>query len=75
MRTYRKYLFSIIDPATNSYDYDNDATTTDDLNQVWKWLESGVEQVACLDACSLEYLGYMDNEDLQNHYELDILEV
>lgn len=74
MRTYRKYLYSIIDTETNSYDYDNGLTTTDDLDQVWWWLEHGVEQVACLDACSLEYLGYMDIEDLMNHKELDIIE-
>lgn len=74
MRTYRKYLYSIIDTETNSYDYDNELTTTDDLDQVWCWLENGVEKVACLDACSLEYLGYMDIEDLMNHKELDIIE-
>ena len=71
MRTYRKYLYSIIDTETNSYDYDNELTTTDDLEQVWHWIKNGVQQVACLDACSLEYLGYMDIEDYMNHIELD----
>lgn len=71
MRTYRKYLYSIIDDETNSYDYDNELTTTDDLEAVWGWIKNGVKQVACLDAASLEYLGYMDIEDYMNHIELD----
>ena len=71
MRTYRKYLYSIIDDETNSYDYDNELTTTDDLEQVWSWIKNGVKQVACLDAASLDYLGYMDIEDYMNHIELD----
>lgn len=51
----------------NSYDYEDDATTTTDLEVVWKWLKAGVEQVAILDAFDLSYHGYMDSEDLIAH--------
>lgn len=51
----------------NSYDYEDDSTTTTDLEVVWKWLKAGVEQVAILDAFDLSYEGYMDSEDLIIH--------
>lgn len=61
---FAKIYTMIID---NSYDYEDDATTTTDLEVVWKWLKAGVEQIAILDAFDLSYEGYMDSEDLIIH--------
>ena len=58
------YIYSQID-ADNTYDYDDDATTTDDKYIALAWIEDGkCEQVAVLDALSLEYLGYLDMDDV-----------
>lgn len=60
------YIYSQID-ADNTYDYDNDATTTDDKYIALAWIEEGkCEQVAVLDALSLEYLGYLDADDVND---------
>lgn len=60
------YIYSQID-ADNTYDYDNDATTTDDKYIALAWIEDGkCEQVAVLDALSLAYLGYLDADDVNN---------
>ena len=60
------FLYSQID-ANNTYDYDNDATTTDDKYIALAWIEDGkCEQVAVLDALSLEYLGYLDADDIND---------
>lgn len=67
----RRYLFCMIDTETNSYDYDDPASTTDDIEEVYSWIDNGCEQVAILDACSFEYLGYLDNEDLYHHLNYD----
>lgn len=64
-------IYSMIDPATNSYDYDNPASTTDDVETAYNWIANGCEQVAILDACDLSYLGYMDSEDLYRHLNYD----
>lgn len=61
---FAKIYTMIID---NAYDYEDDATTTTDLEVVWKWLIAGVERVAILDAFDLSYEGYMDCEDLIAH--------
>lgn len=60
------YIYSQID-VDNTYDYDNDATTTDDKYIALAWIEEGkCEQVAVLDALSLEYLGYLDADDVND---------
>lgn len=60
------YIYSQID-ADNTYDYDNDTTTTDDKYIALAWIEEGkCEQVAVLDALSLEYLGYLDADDVND---------
>ena len=60
------YIYSQID-ADNTYDYDDDATTTDDKYIALAWIEDGkCEQVAVLDALSLEYLGYLDADDVND---------
>lgn len=60
------YIYSQID-ADNTYDYDNDDTTTDDKYIALAWIEDGkCEQVAVLDALSLEYLGYLDADDVND---------
>ena len=60
------HIYSQID-ADNTYDYDNDATTTDDKYIALAWIEDGkCEQVAVLDALSLAYLGYLDADDVNN---------
>lgn len=60
------YIYSQID-ADNTYDYDNDATTTDDKYIALAWIEDGkCKQVAVLDALSLEYLGYLDADDVND---------
>lgn len=51
----------------NTYDYDDEGTTTDDIETAYNWLRAGCEEIAILDGLSLEYLGYMDYEDLYNH--------
>lgn len=62
-------IYSMI--INNTYDYDNEGTTTDDIEVVYDWLRAGCEQVAILDGCSLAYLGYMDYGDLYKQgYEL-----
>lgn len=67
----RKFIYCMIDIETNSYDYDNPAECTDDIEQAYSWIENGCEQVAILDACDLSYLGYMDIEDLYRHRNYD----
>ena len=58
------YIYSQID-ADNTYNYDDDATTTDDKYIALAWIEDGkCEQVAVLDALSFEYLGYLDADDV-----------
>lgn len=60
------YIYSQID-ADNTYDYDNDVTTTDDKYIALAWIEEGkCEQVAVLDALSLAYLGYLDADDVND---------
>lgn len=60
------YIYSQID-ADNTYDYDNDATTTDDKYIALAWIENGkCEQVAVLDALSFAYLGYLDADDVND---------
>lgn len=60
------YIYSQID-VDNTYDYDNDATTTDDKYIALAWIEDGkCKQVAVLDALSLEYLGYLDADDVND---------
>jgi hypothetical protein len=60
------YIYSQID-ADNTYDYDNDTTTTDDKYIALAWIEEGkCEQVAILDALSFEYLGYLDIDDVND---------
>ena len=60
------HIYSQID-ADNTYDYDNDATTTDDKYIALAWIEDGkCEQVAVLDALSLAYLGYLDADDIND---------
>ena len=60
------YIYSQID-VDNTYDYDNDATTTDDKYIALAWIEEGkCEQVAVLDALSFEYLGYLDADDVND---------
>lgn len=60
------YIYSQID-ADNTYDYDNDATTTDDKYVALAWIEDGkCEQVAVLDALSFAYLGYLDADDVND---------
>jgi hypothetical protein len=65
------YIYSQID-ADNTYDYDNDATTTDDKYIALAWIEEGkCEQVAILDALSFEYLGYLDIVDVNDDFYYD----
>lgn len=60
------FIYSQID-ADNTYDYDNDVTTTDDKYMALTWIEDGkCEQVAVLDALSLAYLGYLDMDDVND---------
>lgn len=59
----RLYLYCMIDEATNSYDYEDEATCTNEIEVAYGWIEAGCKQVAILDALSYEYLGYMDIED------------
>ena len=67
----RMYIYCMIDKATNSYDYDDTASTTDDYETALEWIKNGTEQVAILDALSYEYLGYLDYEDLYRHLNYD----
>lgn len=53
----------------NEYDYDDPVTTTDNVEVAYDWIRNGCVQVAILDAFSLEYLGYMDAEDLPEFKE------
>ena len=58
----RKYVYCMIEG--NSYDYEDESKMTDDIEVAYSWIRNGCEQVAMLDALSLEYCGYMDFEDL-----------
>lgn len=62
----RKYVFAII--TDNVYDID---TATDNVEVAFQWLRDGAKQVATLDALSLEYCGYLDEEDLYFHDNYD----
>ena len=59
----------------DEYDYENEAITTDNKEVAKMWLQAGVKEIAILDALSYEYLGYMDESDLDNmtvdDYEVD----
>ena len=67
----RMYIYCMIDEATNSYDYEDEASTTDQPEEAYRWIKAGCKQVAMLDALSLEYLGYLDMEDLYRHLNYD----
>jgi len=67
----RLYLYCMIDEATNSYDYEDEATCTNDIEVAYEWIKAGCKQVAILDELSYEYLGYMDYEDLYRHLNMD----
>ena len=63
----RIYIYTMI--IDNEYDYENEGTTTDNLEIAYDWLRAGCKEIAILDACSYEYLGYMDYEDLPEFKE------
>ena len=48
----RKYVYCMIEG--NSYDYEDESKMTDDIEVAYSWIRNGCEQVAILDALSLE---------------------
>ena len=69
----RSELYTMV--INDEYDYENEAITTDNKEVAKMWLQAGVKEIAILDALSYEYLGYMDESDLDNmtvdDYEVD----
>lgn len=69
----RSELYTMV--INDEYDYENEALTTDNKEIAKMWLNAGVKEIAILDALSYEYLGYMDESDLDNmtadDYEVD----
>ena len=56
----RSYIYTGI-YDDNTYDYDNVFSTTDDIETAYNWIRLGLfNEVAMLDALSLEYLGSLD---------------
>ena len=70
----RMYIYSKIDPHTNSYETDG-CNVTDDYSIAMEWIKAGCEQIAILDALSLEYYGYLDSEDLYEWTTRDELNI
>ena len=53
----------------DEYDYDDEATVTEDLEQAFEWLEEDkCEEIAVLDACDYSYMGYLDKNDIPPKY-------
>jgi len=56
-------IYCMIDEQ-NSYDYDNELETTENVLTALEWIADGAcKQVAILDGC-LAYVGYLDKDDV-----------
>ena len=60
MRRFSLYCM-VID---NTYDYEDESTTTDDIEVAYNWLRAGCKEIVVLDACDLGLYYTMDATDL-----------
>ena len=65
----RKFIYCIVDPRDNSYDYEKNGYWTDDLGTVQLWQLLGVPSVVALDALSMELVCSYDNDELAKMLE------
>ena len=65
-------IYCMID-TNNSYNYENELETTEDLDRALEWIENGeCKEAAILDGCSLEQLGTLDIDDVYDKYMDDL---
>lgn len=65
-------IYCMID-TDNSYDYENELETTEDLDRALEWIENGeCKEVAILDGCSLGQVGTLDIDDVYDKYMDDL---
>lgn len=65
-------IYCMID-TDNSYDYENELETTEDLDRALEWIENGeCKEVAILDGCSLGQVGTLDIDDVYDRYMDDL---
>lgn len=65
----RKFIYCIVDPRDNSYDYERNGYWTDDLGAVYLWQLLGVQEVVALDALSMELVCTYNNDELAEMLE------
>lgn len=59
----RSFIYCIVDPQDNSYDYETDGMWCDNLDTRDAWFRAGVKSVVCLDALSMELICTINNND------------
>ena len=59
------YIYCIVDPRDNSYDYETDGMWTDDLGALKLWQLLGIPEVVVLDPLSMELIARLDNSELE----------
>lgn len=65
-------IYCMID-TDNTYDYENELETTEDLDRALEWIENGeCKEVAILDGCSLGQVGMLDIDDVYDRYMDDL---
>lgn len=65
-------IYCMID-TDNTYDYENELETTEDLDRALEWIENGeCKEVAILDGCSLGQVGTLDIDDVYDRYMDDL---
>ena len=65
----RKYIYCIVDPRDNSYDYETDGWWTDDIGCLRLWQLLGIPKVVFLDALSMELCASYDNAELETYLD------
>lgn len=63
----RKFIYCLVNPTDNSYDYETDGCWTDDLGALRLWQLLGVQQVVALDVLSMELVLVFNNEELDEY--------
>lgn len=59
------YIYCIVDPRDNAYDYETDGMWTDNLGTVKLWQLLGIPKVVVLDPLSMGQIASFDNSELE----------
>lgn len=70
----RKFIYCMVDPIDNSYDYETDGLWTDSEEVVTTWFTCGIESVVALDALSMELITSYDHCEWNDKLATEILE-